>query len=99
MKALILAAGLGTRLRPLTNTIPKCLVPIGGKPLLEYHLDSLSKHGIKDVLINTHYLPEQVEEYIAAYRKNHSHISITTCFEKELLGSAGTLKANEDLFS
>ena len=55
MKALLLAAGLGTRLRPLTNTIPKCLVPINGKALLEYWLENLSKVGISEFLINTHF--------------------------------------------
>ena len=50
MKALLLSAGLGTRLRPLTNTIPKCLVPINGKPLLQYWLENLSKCGVKEFL-------------------------------------------------
>ena len=60
MKALLLAAGLGTRLRPVTNTIPKCLVPINGKVLLEYWLEKLIDIGIKEILINTSYLSEEV---------------------------------------
>ena len=64
MKAILLAAGFGTRLRPLTNNIPKCLVPIKGKALLEIWLDKLSDVGVKDFLINTHYLPEKVESFI-----------------------------------
>jgi len=64
MRALLLAAGLGTRLRPLTDTVPKCLVPIKGQPLLGIWLDRLSKAGIGPFLINTHYLAEQVADFI-----------------------------------
>ena len=53
--ALLLAAGFGSRLRPLTNEWPKCLMPIGEKPLLEYWLSNLHNLGITDVLVNTHY--------------------------------------------
>ena len=65
MKAILLAAGLGTRLKPLTNTIPKCLVPISGRPLLSYWLEKLANLGINEILINVHYLAEQVENYIS----------------------------------
>jgi len=98
MKALILAAGLGTRLRPLTNTTPKPLVLIGDKPLLSYNLDLLKKYGIREILINTHYLPEKVEDFLVEYKKNNSEILISTTYEKELLGSAGTLKENFNFF-
>lgn len=98
MKALILAAGLGTRLRPLTEKTPKPLLPIAGKPLLSYHLESLSKHGVTDVLINTHYLPQQMEEFIANARIANPKLRISTAFEPELLGSAGTLRQNEAFF-
>ncbi len=56
MRALLLAAGLGTRLRPITDKIPKCLVPIQGKPLLEIWLDKLYEAGVQEFLVNTHYL-------------------------------------------
>jgi len=95
MKALLLSAGLGTRLRPVTDHIPKCLVPINGKPLLEYWLENLSIAGIKDFIINTHYFKEQVEEYVekSTFKKN-----ITLIHEKELLLTAGTiLKCKEYL--
>lgn len=96
MKAIILAAGLGTRLRPLTETIPKPLVPIAGKPLLTYHLDHLSQHGITEVLINIHYLPEQMEAFVAEYRKKQPNgPEISTIYEPELLGSAGTVRSNQ----
>jgi mannose-1-phosphate guanylyltransferase len=95
MRALLLAAGLGTRLRPITDTIPKCLVPIKGQPLLKIWLDRLTKAGIGPFLINTHYLAEQVEECIetSPYRDQ-----IKLVDESELLGTAGTLIANLDFF-
>ncbi|MBF0127941.1 MAG: NTP transferase domain-containing protein, partial [Magnetococcales bacterium] len=62
MKAIILAAGLGTRFRPMTDTIPKCLLPIDGRPLLSIWLDHLRSQGVDEVLINTHWLAGQVEE-------------------------------------
>jgi len=63
MKAFLLAAGLGTRLRPLTDKIPKCLVPINGKPLLQIWLELCQIHGVTEILINTHHLPHKVQEY------------------------------------
>lgn len=98
-KALILAAGLGTRLRPLTNTTPKPLLPIKNKPLLQYHLEQLQKHGVSEVLINTHYLAEKIEDFLSIYRKNPDALKVKTVFEPELLGSAGTLMQNKDFFA
>ena len=92
MKAFLLAAGLGTRLRPITNEIPKCLVPINGKPLLEWWIKLFEKHGIKNVLINLHYLAEQVEKFIKNY---DTDIEFEFFYEEQLLGSAGTIKANK----
>ncbi|MFA6554495.1 MAG: HAD-IIIA family hydrolase [Candidatus Paceibacterota bacterium] len=63
MKAVILCAGLGTRLRPITNTIPKVMIPIGGKPLLQHHIEWLVGNGIRDIGINLFYLPEVVVDY------------------------------------
>ena len=96
MKALLLAAGLGTRLRPITNTIPKCLVPINNKPLLQYWLDNLSNIGINDFLINTSYLPNQVKEYVSSskYKDN-----ITLVHEEELLNTGGTILKNKNFFN
>ena len=93
MKAILLAAGFGTRLRPLTDNIPKCLVPIKGKPLLQIWLEILSDVGIDKFLINTHYLPNQVYDFI-----NNSDFK-SKCLiihEEKLLGTAGTLISNLD---
>jgi mannose-1-phosphate guanylyltransferase len=92
MKAFILAAGHGTRLRPLTDSVPKCLLPIQGVPLLEIWLNHCKAAGIADVLINAHAHPKAVREF-AAVQKN-IHLSIAE--EPQLLGSAGTLAENRD---
>lgn len=92
MKAFLLSAGLGTRLRPLTNTTPKCLVPINGKPLLQWWIELLEKHGINEVLINLHHLPDQVILFIKNLNPN---IKFTFFIEEKLLGSAGTIKQNK----
>ena len=95
MKVLLLAAGLGTRLRPITNTIPKCLVPIGGRPLLEIWLERLTNAGFGPFLINTHYFPEKVEEFLAGLANKYD---VQTVFEPTLLGTAGTLLKNLNFF-
>jgi mannose-1-phosphate guanylyltransferase len=92
-KAFLLGAGLGTRLRPLTDHIPKCLVPINGKPLLEIWLDLCEQCGIEDVLINTHHLAPMVEAWAAAQTAG---TRIQLSYEETLLGSAGTVAANRD---
>jgi mannose-1-phosphate guanylyltransferase len=92
-KALVLAGGLGTRLRPLTDTLPKCLVPIAGKPLLGYWLDHLEQAGVRDVLVNTHHLPELVRAYLADVRATRP-LDVVEAYEPVLLGSAGTVAAN-----
>lgn len=91
MKAILLAAGFGTRLRPITNSIPKCLVNIKGKILLDYWLENIINSGINNILINTHYLSEKVEQHI-----NNSKFAkySTIIHEKELLGTAGTILSN-----
>ena len=62
MRAMILAAGFGSRLRPLTNTIPKALVPVAGRPLIEYNLLLLKAYGIEDVVINLHHLGDKIRD-------------------------------------
>lgn len=91
-KAFLLAAGVGERLRPLTDTIPKCLVPICGEPLLSIWLELFANHGITDVLINLHHLPGVVTTFIEEYR---GPVNIRTVYEESLLGSAGTVRENK----
>lgn len=95
MRAVLLAAGLGTRLRPLTDTVPKCLVEVGGRTLLDIWLDALAAVDVDEVLVNTHHLPEQVETHVA--RREGRSPRVRTVHEPELLGSAGTLAANRHL--
>src|SRR5688500_6397317 len=90
---LLLAAGLGTRLRPLTDTVPKCLVPIAGKPLLDYWFDSLERAGVRDVLINTHHLRDAVRTHLDAVAEARP-LRLGETYEPVLLGSAGTVHAN-----
>ena len=89
MRVLILAAGLGARLRPITNKIPKCLVKVGSKPMLEHWLEKLSNIKIppKEVYINLHYKKKQVENFLQTY---NSGFPIFKIFEKELRGTGGT---------
>lgn len=95
MRALLLAAGFGTRLRPLTDRMPKCLVPIKGESLLGIWLRILFESNIESCLINTHYLSTQVEKFVSdSIYKN----KVFTIFEPELLGTAGTLIKNIDFF-
>ena len=95
MRAMLLAAGLGTRLRPLTENTPKCLVPIKGQPLLGIWLERLTKAGITPFLINTHYMSSQVTDFI----KNGPYSNqVTLVNELELQGTAGTLIKNLAFF-
>ena len=94
MKAFLLAAGVGSRLRPLTDTVPKCLVPLGDSTLLGVWLRLFEKHGVGDVLLNTHHLPDRVSAFLAAHRRAGGAVRVTTAFEPTLLGSLGTLLAN-----
>jgi mannose-1-phosphate guanylyltransferase len=95
MKAILLAAGFGTRLRPLTVSTPKCLVSINGKPLLEIWLERLAEAGLGPLLINTHYLSSQVERFILSSSLKKQ---IKLVYEPVLLGTAGTLLTNIDFF-
>jgi mannose-1-phosphate guanylyltransferase len=92
MKVILLAAGLGTRLRPITENTPKCLVQIKGKPLLEIWINNLNSVGLDKILVNTHYLSNKVENFIL--NNNFKNIYISN--EKKLLGTAGTIFANLD---
>jgi len=96
MKAFLLAAGHGTRLRPLTDRLPKCLLPIQGMPMLEIWLEQCALLGIDEVLINIHSHANLVREFVAGHRGT---TRVHVVEEKNLLGSAGTLRANADWVS
>jgi NDP-sugar pyrophosphorylase family protein len=93
MKAVLLAAGKGTRLKPLTDTLPKVMIPINGKPILEYHLQQLAKAQITDIFINLHHLPKKINEYFEDGIK--WKIKIQYSYEPEILGTAGAVKKLE----
>jgi mannose-1-phosphate guanylyltransferase len=91
VKAFLLAAGIGSRMRPITDVTPKCMLDIGGRPLLGIWLDAFDRAGVDEVLVNLHHLPEVVRGYLAGYE---GPPAVRTFYEPELLGSAGTLAAN-----
>ncbi len=94
MKAVILAAGLGTRLGDLTKDNPKVMLPIGGKPVLEWQILNLKKYGVRDFFINLHYLPQIITEYFGDGKQ--WGVSINYSLEHpEILGTAGALKKME----
>ncbi len=93
MKAFLLAAGNGTRMRPLTDRVPKCLLPIQGVPLLEIWLNNCKAAGITDVLVNTHAHSGGVRQFAAEQKTG---VLMRIAEEPQLLGSAGTLAENRD---
>lgn len=95
MKAYLLAAGRGERLRPLTDITPKCLLPLEGEPLLGHWLRACRRHGIEEVLVNTHHLADAVRCYVEGPALEHG-VRIHLFHEPALLGSAGTVRAARD---
>ena len=95
MKAFLLAAGVGSRLRPITDTTPKCMVVVGGQPLLDIWLDAFDRAGVDEVLVNLHHLPDVVRNHLKARAGSQRPPAVPTALEPELLGSAGTLSARE----
>lgn len=93
MKAFLLAAGHGTRLRPITDTLPKCLVPIRGTPLLSIWLSLCKRFDIDEVLINVHAHGAAVSDFL---KLNANGTRVQVIEEQQLLGSAGTLRRNRD---
>jgi mannose-1-phosphate guanylyltransferase/mannose-1-phosphate guanylyltransferase/phosphomannomutase len=96
MKAMVMAAGLGTRLRPLTDYLPKPMVPIANRPVLHHLLNLLVRHDIREVGINLHYFPEMIKAYFGD--GSALGMSIRWSEEKELLGTAGGTKKLADFF-
>jgi len=96
MKAMILAAGLGMRLRPLTDARPKALVEVAGRTMLEITLERLRKFGVNEVIINTHHLAEKVREYLESRKNFGMRIKISR--EEILLDTGGGLKKAAHFF-
>lgn len=90
MKAILLAAGKGERLRSILKTIPKPMVKVYGKPILEHNIEWLKSYGITDLYINLHFLPEKIRNYFNNGRK--WGVKINYSYEPELLGTAGAVK-------
>jgi NDP-sugar pyrophosphorylase family protein len=93
MKAVLLAAGKGTRLRPLTDEMPKVMIPIAGKPILEHHVEHLAGTGIREIFINLHYLPDRITSHFGDGQK--WGVRIRYSFEPEIMGTAGAVKKLE----
>src|SRR5438270_12197251 len=90
MRTMVLAAGLGTRLRPLTYQITKPMVPVLDRPVMEHILDLLARHSIEQVIANLHYFPDSIREYFGE--------RISYRYEEELLGTAGGVRACSEFF-
>jgi MurNAc alpha-1-phosphate uridylyltransferase len=87
-KAMVLAAGLGLRMRPLTDRMPKPMVPVAGKPLLDHVLDKLADAGVGEAVVNVHYLPDQIIDHVAHRSRPHIIISDE---RDQVLGTGGAV--------
>src|SRR5271157_5627338 len=96
MKAFVMAAGAGTRLRPLTFGIPKPMVPVVNKPVLEHVLENLRAHGIYEAVLNLYHFPRMIRDYFGD--GSSLGMDITYSLEQKLLGTAGGVKKMEELF-
>ena len=96
MRALLLAAGLGTRLDPLTRYLPKCLMPLYGRPLLDHWLEKLSDLGVDEFVVNTHHHADLVEDYVSGSRFAGA---VTLAHEPELLGTSGTIRVHAEFLA
>ncbi len=96
MKAMIFAAGLGTRLQPITNDRPKALVEVGGKTLLQWQIEKVRDAGIRDIYLNIHHFPDMILEYLQANDYFDCHLMVSDEREK-LLDTGGGLKKVESL--
>jgi NDP-sugar pyrophosphorylase family protein len=90
VKALVLAAGLGTRLRPVTRTIPKPLVPLCNKPLIGWAIDELLAAGIDELIVNLHHLPAPLQQFVSSVYTDDARLHFS--FEKEILGTGGAVR-------
>lgn len=98
MKAMIFAAGLGTRLKPLTDTLPKALVPLAGKPLLQWQIEHLKAAGITDIVVNVHHFPDMIINYL--HDNDNFGCRIAVSDERDmLLETGGGLRKAEELLT
>lgn len=95
---MILAAGFGTRMHPITLNTPKPLIKVYNKPILDYLVESSIKNGITKIIINSHYLHEQILERIDYYRSLYPDITFISIFEEEILESGGAIKNAIEFF-
>ena len=96
-QAMLLAAGEGTRLRPFTDHMPKCMVELAGKPVLEHNIEWLRRFGVTDLVVNLYYMPDAVRNYFGTGKE--WGVNITYSEEKDLLGTAGGVKNVEQFFN
>ena len=89
MKALILAGGIGSRLRPLTNNLPKPMIPIFDRPFLHWMLKDLAERGITDAILAVNYLPDSIMSY---FDQNDVGLNLTSILEDKPLGTAGAVR-------
>lgn len=94
---MVLAAGHGTRLRPLTETCPKPMIPIADRPLLEHVIRLLARHGFDQLVVNLHHLPDKIRDHFGDGAR--WNVSITYSYESELLGTAGAVRRVADFFA
>lgn len=97
MRAVIIAGGSGTRLRPLTYNIPKPMVPLFNKPFIQYQIEMLRRHGIREIIINLHYLADSIRDYFGDGSK--LGVKLFYSYEKEALGTGGAVKNAEEYFT
>ena len=90
MKAVILAAGKGSRLKPLTDSLPKVMVPVCGKPVLEHHIENLARAGITEIFVNLHHLPDVITKHFGDGSRWGVHIDYS--YESDILGTAGAVR-------
>lgn len=95
MKAMIFAAGLGTRLKPITDTIPKAMVEVGNQPMLKLVLDRCHKAGITEVVVNVHYLPEVIKSFLLSYISPGMKVFISDETNEILETGGGLIKAKD----
>ena len=96
-QAMLLAAGRGERLAPLTDSVSKCMIPISGRPLLEHNIDALKNYGVTYLVINLHHLPQTITDYFGD--GSRFGVQITYSLESELLGTAGAVRKVADFFN